>query len=167
MDENQARFAVLKVADDAEDDEYLDSEGAVGLDVVECVGAKPHLRNFQESSCGKKHKVVGTVAEAFEFATEFINQAGPVDAGSLTALVSVKKALAIGQVAAENDKEQLPSLHKKHVTLEGHLLMGFIKTQATWKEVKEALCRQSKTARNILDQVRLTEAKTVEEFWAE
>lgn len=139
----------------------------MGLDDVERAGAKRHLRDFRESSHTKKRKVPRTVADAFESATELVNQEAPTDAGPSDKLVSVKYAFATAQVAAKEAKDQLASLQQEHGTLEGSLLAGSNTAQAAWMEEAEALLNQPLEAENNLEHIRLTEAERVEKLSAE
>lgn len=160
--EGQAPPAASAVTDGADDDDYWDWEGAVRLDNVKWFGAKRHLRDFKDSCRVKKRNVTGTVVEAFELATEFVNQEAPACAGSSAQLVPEKHALATAQVVAKEAKKQLASLQQNHDILEGNLLSGFSKAQAIRKEEAEALRKQSLKAENNLDQIRITEAGRVE-----
>lgn len=76
------------------------------MDSVERVGAKCHLREFQDCYCAKKRKVSVAVTEAFEFTTEFFNQEAPADANLSAKLMLVKDVLAAAPVAEKKAKEQ-------------------------------------------------------------
>lgn len=103
-DEDRAPPAISAVANDVKDDDDWDLEGAVGLDNVERVGAKRHLRKLQDSCRAKKRKVPGPVAEAFEFSTQLVNRKAPAGAGPSNELASVKDALATPQSAVTDAK---------------------------------------------------------------
>lgn len=105
VDERRAPSAAFAVANDFDDDNDWDLEGTFGLDEVERDGAKRHLRDIQDSCRGKKRKVLGTIAEPFEFATEFVNQMASTDTGSSFELVSFKDGLGTTEVTAEEAKE--------------------------------------------------------------
>lgn len=87
--------------------------------------------SLQDSCCARKHKVPGTITEAFGIATEFANQEAYAGAGSSAELVSVKDARATAQGRAKEAQEKLASLWKKQGTFENCLLSSFNKAQAT------------------------------------
>lgn len=71
----QPSLVAAVVADDPDDaDDDWDLEGASGLNDVENVGVESWLRDFHNSFCAKNGKVLGTVAEEFELATELVYQ---------------------------------------------------------------------------------------------
>lgn len=151
VDEVQARPSAAAVADDVEDDIDCDLEGTVGMDDVERVGAKCHLRDSHDSCRAQMRKVPGTVADTFGFATKLFSQKAFADASPSTKLVSVKDTLATAPVETKKAEEQLRSLQKNHDTLESSLLAGFTKAQAPWEEEKKALRKQAKSVKNNFD----------------
>lgn len=138
-DKGQLSLSTAAGADDHDDDgDEQDLNGAVGLDDVECVGAKRCLRDFQDCSRAMKRKVSGTAPEAFGLDTELGNQRVFVDAGPSTELVSVKGALTTAYTKAKKVQHQLPLLQQGHNELEGELRRGFYMVQGNWK-IKEKL----------------------------
>lgn len=97
--------AAHAVVDDAENDSDWDLGAVIGLEKVERVSGKRHVFDFWDSCRDKKRKVLETAADAFEFATEFVNQKPPVDTSTLSKLVFVKDDFATAQVAANEAKK--------------------------------------------------------------
>lgn len=80
--------------------------------------------------------------------------------------MSVKDACSTAQDAIKKAKEELDSFQIKHDTLEGRLVAGFNKVQATWKEEKEALQKKAKKTEKNRYKIRLTEAERAGESLA-
>lgn len=128
VDEVQAFPATYIVADDAEDHDDRNLEGAVGLDKVERVGAKGRLRDFQNSCRAKRRKVPGTFDETFELLTKLVGRENSPNSSPFDRLTSVKDAFATTQVAAkEGGHKTVSSLKQIHDTFSDSLLSGFNK----------------------------------------
>lgn len=91
----QAPLAALIVMDGSEDDDDWELKRAVGLNDVDRIGAKPHLRGYHESCNAMTKNIPGTDTEAFEFTTELVMQEAPADAGPSAESASVKDALVL------------------------------------------------------------------------
>lgn len=100
--------------DSDDDDEDWELKGAVVSDDVKNVGAKRCQRDLQRSCRAEKFKVRGTVAKAFEIASELINIDVAADAGPSTELVCTMDASAIALRKSKNTLNDLALLQRKH-----------------------------------------------------
>lgn len=113
-DQGEAPPAASTVADDVKDDNNWDLEGTAELDDIEKVDAKRRFHEFQDSGNAKKHEVLGTDADAFEFATKLLNQEALAETGLSTELVSIKDSLPTAQ---SNGCQRIDSFISKEARL--------------------------------------------------
>lgn len=131
---------------------------------MERAGAKRRLHNFQDSLRVKSGKVLGTVAEAFELATELLNQDASTDTDPSIRLILMKCTPTTAQAEANKAQCQLTLLQQKYDPLEGDFNKVLKKVRKNWKTLRGVWRDKAVTADNALGKIRLTETERVETF---
>lgn len=90
VDEAQRPAASSAVAYEADGDVGWDFEAPIKLGDLERFGANRRLRDFEDSCLTENRRVTGTVTEAFELASELVNQEASLGADPSAEFVSVK-----------------------------------------------------------------------------